>query len=418
MDSREPLKLLMLASSYPRSKEDSSSVFLRHLAENLSRRGIKVHLLVPAYGEGGIFFEGGIKVQRFQYLPTRLQKLAYGSGILPNLKQKPWLWIEVPFFLIMMTYSLLRLLWKERPDLIHAHWLLPQGLVAVSAKLFYKAPVVATAHGSDVFALRGKLFDKLRRYVLRRSDAWTSNSRATAAGVGEEPSLPAPHILPMGVDVRQFQSGQLTKLRQNLPKNELVLLFVGRLVKQKGVDDLLQASTLLPSALRARTSLWVVGDGQDRGRLQEQAQTLGIDGKVRFWGQVNNDLLPDFYAAADLFVVPSVEIPSGDTEGQGVVLLEAFAARLCVVATRVGGISEIVEDGYTGILVESHNPQQLAATIEKLLSESKLRIELAENAYAKVKKDYGWDKIAFAFESLYRDLIHTTDNIKSHNTGA
>ena len=99
-------------------------------------------------------------------------------------------------------------------------------------------------------------------------------------------------------------------------------------------------------------------------------------------------------------------------------LLEAFAARLCVVATRAGGISEIVEDGYTGILVESHNPQQLAATIEKLLSDSKLRIELAENAYAKVKKDYGWDKIAFAFESLYRDLIHTTDNIKSHNTGA
>ena len=117
-------------------------------------------------------------------------------------------------------------------------------------------------------------------------------------------------------------------------------------------------------------------------------------------------------------MAPSVEIPSGDTEGQGVVLLEAFAARLCVVATRVGGISEVVEDGYTGMLVEAHNPQQLAATIEKLLSDSNLRKGLAENAHAKVKKDYQWEKIAIAFESLYRDLIHTKDNIKSHDTSA
>ncbi len=139
------------------------------------------------------------------------------------------------------------------------------------------------------------------------------------------------------------------------------------------------------SNFRRKTSLRAVGDGQYRSRLQKHAETLGISKKVRFWGSISNHFLPNFYAAADLFVLPSLERESGGGEGQGVVLLEAFAARLCVVATPVGGISEVVEDGYTGMLVKPHNPKQLAATIEKLLSDSKLRTELVENAYTKVK---------------------------------
>ena len=408
----------MLASSYPRSAEDSAAIFLRHLAESLSQLGIEVHVLAPSDKKGGKCLENEVAVHRFQYFPAAWQQLAYGSGILPNLRRNPWLWIQVPFFLISMTSSLLRLLWKERPDLIHAHWVLPQGLIAVLAKLFYKLAVITTAHGGDAFALRGRLLGSLKRFVLRYGDAWTSNTQATSYAFEQDGSLPNPYIIPMGVDVQRFHSGHRKPLRRKLPEDELLVLFVGRLVEKKGVDDLLRAFSLLPAALRAKTTLWVVGDGEQRPWLQQYTEDLGISSKVYFWGQTSNDLLPDFYAAADLFVAPSVEIPSGDTEGQGVVLLEAFAARLCVVATRVGGISEVVEDGYTGMLVEAHNPQQLAATIEKLLSDSKLRIELAENAYAKVKKDYGWDKIAFAFESLYRDLIHTTDNIKSHNTGA
>ncbi len=400
MKSHKSLKILLLTSSYPRTQEDGAAIFLRHMAEKLAGHGAEIHVLAPAFKEGGSSVERGIYVHRFRYFPARLQRLAYGSGILSNLKRRPWLWIEVPFFLLMMSYSLVRLLRRERPDLIHAHWLLPQGLVAVSAKLFYKTPVIATAHGSDVFALRGKLFDKLRRYVLRRSDAWTSNSRATAAALGGDLSLPRPHIVPMGVDVTRFQSGQRTKLRQGLPENELVLLFVGRLVEQKGADNLLEAFTLLPPALRARTCLWIVGDGQDRGRLEQQAQTLGVDGKVRFWGHVSNDLLPDFYAAADLFVVPS-----GGVEGQGVVLTEAFAARVCVLATRAGGIQEIIEDGLTGMLVQPRQPQQLAHAIADLLRDRALRERLAENALARVNRLYDIEKTAKEFELLYQAVV-------------
>jgi len=202
--------------------------------------------------------------------------------------------------------------------------------------------VITTAHGSDVFTLKGKILDWLKALVLRSSDAWTSNSRATADAIAEQASLPEPRILPMGVDVNHFQGGQRTRLRQSLPEDELLLLFVGRLVKEKGLDDLLEALALLHPDLRGHTSLWVVGDGQERSRLERYAQALGINGKVRFWGFISNDLLPNFYAAADLFVFPSMKTESQGAEGQGVVLLEAFAARLCVVATRAGGVREVV----------------------------------------------------------------------------
>lgn len=420
MEKRRPLKVLMLTSSYPRSKEDPAGIFVRYLAENLTQRGLEVHVLAPAYRGVGTSLEGDVHVHRFQYFPALLQKLAYGSGILHNLRRHPLLWIEVPFFLAMMTFSLLRLLQKENPDLIHAHWVLPQGLIAVFAKLFYKIPVITTAHGSDVFTLKGKILDWLKALVLRSSDAWTSNSRATADAIAEQASLPEPRILPMGVDVNHFQGGQRTRLRPSLPEDELLLLFVGRLVKEKGLDDLLEALPLLQPDLRGHTSLWVVGDGQERSRLERYAQALGINGKVRFWGFISNDLLPNFYAAADLFVLPSMETESQGAEGQGVVLLEAFAARLCVVATRAGGIREVVEDGYTGILVEPRNPRQLAIAVEKLLDNEQLRAEMAENAFARVKKYYGWEKIATAFESLYHNLLKNKNggHLKSRNTGA
>jgi len=405
MTQPKALKLVMLASSYPRNEEDSASVFLRHLAQSLSQRGLRVSVLAPADKEGETCIEGNICVHRFQYLPASLQQLAYGSGILPNLKRNPLLWIEVPFFLVMMGYSLVRLLWKEKPDLVHAHWVLPQGLIAVLVKLLYKRPVITTAHGGDAFALKGGLMTRLKRLVLRTSNAWTSNTPSTSEAFGSSGLLPKPHIIPMGVDVKHFQSGQRPAARRELPEDELLILFVGRLVEKKGTEDLLTAFSLLPPELRHRTSLWIVGDGEYRIRLQQQVDTLGISQKTRFWGRISNHLLPDFYAAGDLLVVPSIEAASGDTEGQGVVILEAFAARLCVLATHVGGISDVVDDGDTGVMVEAREPKQLAEAMAKLLSDSGRRDMLANNAFAKVNRCYDWEKIAHDFENLYRAVL-------------
>jgi glycosyltransferase involved in cell wall biosynthesis len=209
----------------------------------------------------------------------------------------------------------------------------------------------------------------------------------------------------MGVDVAVFARGKRADLRKELPAQGLLLLFVGRLVEKKGCCDLLHAMSLLPLSLRDRTTLWIVGDGDQREALEKTASDLGLDQAVRFWGALSNQSLPDFYAAADLFVAPSIEADSGDTEGQGVVLLEAFASRACVLTTRVGGIDTVVKSSVTGMLVPPNRPRELAQAIETLLSDPGLRAKLVERAFEEVRARYDWKEIAAEFETLYRNLI-------------
>ena len=399
------IKILLLASSYPRTREDSASIFLRQFAEKLSAREIDVHVLAPADDKGGTTIEGAVTVHRFQYRPRCLvDGLTYGSGIVANLRRNRWLWLQVPLFFTSMLFALRRLIRMEQPDVIHAHWIIPQGLIAVLIKYLYKVPLVVTAHGADAFAFRGQLGSWLKRFAVAKSDAWTINTRATGDAIGLAASLPGPNIIPMGVDVDQFSSGCPTRLRNELASDNLLVLFVGRLVEKKGCYDLLEAFSLLRDDLRGRTTLWIVGQGGEYEGLRSFAARLGIEPKVRFWGAVSNHLLPDFYAAADLFVAPSIQAESGDTEGQGVVFLEAFAARRCVVSTRVGGITEVVTDGTTGLLVEPKAPRELAAAIELLLCDGSLRKRLADNAFQKVHQEYRWEKIVAAFETVYRKV--------------
>ena len=398
-------KVLFLTSSYPRNESDTAAVFLRYLAEELAARGLQVHVLAPADGQRESKTEGKLIVHRFKYFPARWQKLAYGSGIMPNLKRSPWLWLQVPFYLLAMTLALLRLVRQQRFDLLHAHWIVPQGLIGVLARKFFSVPLITTAHGADTFALQGWFSRLVKRQVVANSDVWTANTRATSRAVESEALARPAHIIPMGVDIERFAGGDRRALRRQLTDDRYLLLFVGRLVEKKGCHDLLRALALLPPALGQRTTLWIVGDGDQKTFLEKTAKDLGINRQMRFWGAVSNQNLPDFYAAADLFIAPSIEARSGDTEGQGVVILEAFAARACVLATRIGGITSMVRDQATGLLVEPGNPQALASAIDQLLNDLELRKRLADNAFAEVTARYSWARIAGEFEKLYREVL-------------
>lgn len=208
----------------------------------------------------------------------------------------------------------------------------------------------------------------------------------------------------MGVDTDRFGSGTRGRLRVGLGSNEMIILYVGRLVEKKGIDDLIRAYARLADDLRKKTHMWIVGRGELEGSLKTLSAELGVEDRIKFWGEIPNDQLPDYYAAADLFVGPSVEAASGDTEGQGVVFIEAFAAGLCVIATRVGGIPEVVDDGYTGILISPRSPTELAAAMRRLLSDPDLRKRLGHNAHARARENYAWPRIADEFVALYRDI--------------
>jgi glycosyltransferase involved in cell wall biosynthesis len=335
-NSRCQLKILWLTSSFPRYEDDSASVFLYHLATAISKQELELHILTPDHIAASRYRKNkNTHIYTFRYFfPRGLQKLAYGSGILPNLKSQPWLLLQVPFFLLSLCFSTARLLIKLKPDVIHAHWIFPMGTIASFLGKLFRIPAIITAHGSDSFALQGSILSNLKQWSIRNCSAWTSNTQATAHAAGQ--NLPKPHIIPMGIDYRKFSSGNRLKIKATLPEKMLVLLFIGRLIKNKGVFDLVNAYALLPDEIKKKTVLWLIGEGSDRGAVSRLSTRLKIDHKITFLGQIPNDRLPDYYAAADIFIAPSL------AEGQGVILLEAMASHTPVIATATGGIPEVI----------------------------------------------------------------------------
>jgi len=344
------------------------------------------------------FDQGLVTIHRFRYFfPVCLQRLAYGSGILPNLRASPWLVGLVPFFVLSQFVFGLILIKRIKPALIHAHWLIPQGVIAVLLGKLTGVPVVVTAHGGDAFALKGGILDKLKSWTVKNSCYWTSNTPATAIAVG--PSLPRPVVIPMGVDCALFAAGK--PLVHDFTGH--ILLFVGRLVEKKGVSHLLTAFSLLPDAMRANSCLWIVGDGTERAALEALAEQLQIRRHVVFHGRIPNKALPAYYAAADVFVAPSVIDSLGDTEGQGVILLEAMASGVAVIASRTGGIAEIISDGNNGLLIEPANPEILKQAIEQLLVDNHLRQRLGHAGRSFVQA-YDWSCVAAQFTELYQRI--------------
>jgi glycosyltransferase involved in cell wall biosynthesis len=182
------------------------------------------------------------------------------------------------------------------------------------------------------------------------------------------------------------------------------VLFVGRLVERKGIANLLRAAA--GSRLPYRVAL--VGFGPEEARLRSLAAALGLADRVEFAGRVSDAELSRRYAEADVFVLPATIDARGDTEGLGVVLLEALAHGLPVVATRRGGIPDIVIDGETGLLVEDGDAAALARAIERLLADPALARRLAERGADHVRSEFGVESVARRLAAIYRAAAFTT----------
>ena len=207
----------------------------------------------------------------------------------------------------------------------------------------------------------------------------------------------------MGIDWHKFNSGTPQVLRSELAKNTLILLFIGRLVEKKGVNDLLTAYSMLTNEQRNQTQLWIIGNGTERKPLENLSRSLNIDNKITFLGKLPNDQLPDYYAAADIFIAPSISDSTGDTEGQGVTLVEAMASATAIISTDTGGISEVIEHNQTGILVPPQNPAKLKSAIAELITNKKLRGDLASKGNQSAE-NYAWSLVAQKFQTLYEQI--------------
>ena len=345
-------RLLVLASTFPREIGDGTPGFVLDLALE-EAKNFEVRVLAPMVPgarrreEFGTASGTPITVIRYRYVWPFRHSLADG-GIIDNLKARPLLALQVPFLVLGLWRALLGQALSWRPHAIHAHWIIPQGLVARLATPWL--PLLVSTHGGDVYALNGRFAVMLKRFVLRGARAVTAvNMQAHDRLVGWGAKPQTLTVLPMGVDLAGAHMAGLGARRRKYR-----IVFVGRLVEKKGVEYLIEAirqglakGTPRDLRLNPATTAIIIGDGPLRAELEAQAKDLPIE----FRGQQNQlEVLRDL-AKATVAAIPSVTALSGDQEGLPVTLLEAAAAGAFIVASDLPGINEVVVDGETGLLV-------------------------------------------------------------------
>lgn len=401
----------MLATSFPRFKRDTAGIFIYNLSQRLSdKQGIKIEVISPHdYGSESSECWGKIRIHRFPYFyPLRYQRLCYGAGILQNMKSNILATIQLPSFILADILYSLHIIKKGNFDIVHAHWSLPQGLVGILCKMIFKVPCITTIHGSDIYGLKSPLLTWLNSMVIKHSDVCTANSKATAGEAREISGRKDIEIIPMGVgDTFLFEKPLdpevIKGIRAQLGLDGRVVLFVGRLIDLKGVDYLIKA---IPSVLNRcpDTKVLLVGSGPRKDYLMNLSNELCLRNRVMFVDKVSQEELLKFYSIATIFVLPSIVNDKGETEGFGVVLLEAMASRVPVVGTNVGGIPDIISDGKTGLLARQKDPDDLADKITRLLTDDNIRRRVVENGFRYVKENFSCEVVAERFMEIYQEV--------------
>jgi len=387
--------LLVLASTYPARTGDGTPQFVRDLAtvEALSYRTTVLVPSVPGGARSEV--DGALEVRRFRYFPSRWEDLAEGA-ILENLRSRKSRWAQVLPLFLAQVLAIRRQARTLKPDVIHVHWLIPQGLAALIAAP--RVPKLVTAHGGDLYGLRDPLSRRLLRVVLKHADAVTTmntDMRDRLLELGADPATTV--VLSMGADV-----SVIGPLAAAVERDKGRILFVGRLVEKKGVSVLLEALRLLEGT---EYDLRVVGDGPLRSQLTSQSSGLAAS----FVGVLGREALAAEFGAASIAVFPSVPAASGDQDGLPVALLEAMSTGCAVVASDLPGLRDAVEDGKSGLLTTSGSAEELATALGRLLLDPQLCDRLGRAAATRAE--------SFSIDATGGRYVALLDEVRARRKG-
>jgi glycosyltransferase involved in cell wall biosynthesis len=329
-----------------------------------------------------------------------LQTLVNDGGIAANLKSHRWKYLLLPGFVLGQFIAARRIIGRQRVDVVHAHWLVPQGLVA----RWLGRPYLVTSHGGDLFGLRGKLLTRWKRKVAASSVAMTVVSRAMREeATAQHIRPPALSVVPMGVDLQErFIPG-------NDARSPDELLFVGRLVAKKGLRFLLEAMPLIV-ARRPSVKLTIAGFGPEEAALRRQADALGLASRVVFEGAVPQDRLPALYRRAALFVAPFVRDSSGDQEGLPVALMEAVGCGCPVIAGAVEGLGDLLGEMAAQVCVDPTDATALAEAVLHNLEHPQQAQARAAAIRSNAMAWIDWESVAARYGDLLMACIPAAAN--------
>jgi len=403
-NSRPGLRVLHVVTAFPRTSTDPITPWFVELVRRQRTSGIDARVFAPAY-RGGPAVESiqEIPVERFRYAPRSLETLTHDESVPDRVRNHPASLGLVPLYLaggLRAAHDA----GHDQPDVVHVHWPMPHALFGAALRRGSggRTAVVCSYYSVELnwVARRLRPLRPFLRWTARTADALTAISDSTGAAVRELTEHPV-SIVPYGSaldddgkpPVRPVLSGD----------GPVRILFVGRLVERKGVEVLVRALAGLASLPDAE--LTVIGAGKRAEVIERTARAHGVADRVHLRGTVTRDELVRNYSDHDLFVLPAVIDAKGDTEGLGVVLLEALRFERAVVASNVGGIPDIVEHERTGLLVPPGDSAALGSAIESLARNPEFARELALRGRKVASERFGWDRILADTNRVYRSAM-------------
>jgi glycosyltransferase involved in cell wall biosynthesis len=406
------MRILMLSSSYPKYPGETTAPFIEEIAAGLAARGHHVDLLAPWHPDvrrGP--HERGVHLHFFRYAPhPALNVWGYAQSLQSDTLIKQQTLAVTPFALGATVRAMMRMLHQEfrarTPpfDVIHAHWLLPNAVPAALVAWSVRLPLVVSLHGSDVYlAERFWPTTPLAGLAFRAAAAVTACSRDLyLRGLRLGAPAQASHIVPYGINPAEFrpdaQARSIVHAELDVPEATPLVLALGRLVYKKGFHVLLDSWPHV-LARHPHAVLVLVGYGDLRDSLEQQAARLGIAQQVRFTGQLDRRRAATYLAASDVFTLPIVR--DQGTDGLPNTLLEAMGAGRPVVASRVAGVPDVLTHGEHGLTVPERDPPALAAAIVRLLDDPALAGRLGAAARQRIEHKLTWNHTAARFEQIF-----------------
>lgn len=387
------ISVAVLSSSFPLGPEYPGGVFVQKLVQALVP-AVRIRVLVPATATKHLPApDEPYELRLFRYAPPGLQRLAHEPGGIPvALKRNSWLYLVVPLYLLAMFYQCLRM--SRRVDLIHANWSV-NGFVAGIAGWLSGVPVVTTLRGTDLSSVPRSAIMRFFVYACLRT------SRATVT-VGSDMQQRLVKVfpryrdrvmtIPNGVDDEFLQISRPRDSGQGVD-----VLAVGNLVPNKAMDLIIRAVAALEDpGLR----LNIVGDGTEKLGLRALAGRLAVTERVHLAGPVPHCLINTVYRDADIFVLASY------SEGRPNVLVEAMASGVAIIASRIDGVTELIEHDRTGLLFDPGDSEQLATCIRLLRDEPERRHRLGAAARRFVTDNsLLWSQTADRYLQLYQSIL-------------
>lgn len=399
-------KVLVIGSVYPRFHEDAEVPWLRASIAHLKEAGIDVQVLAPTYKALKSHEIDGVPVNRFRYAPKDWEMLTHEEGAPSKMASKPWLQLLAIPYIISGFFRCISLCRKWKPDVIHAHWPFPHAYIALGAAKLFRIPLVLNFHGAELLLIRKKKWVKpLLKFAIGQAQAVFANSSFTAGKIKA--------IRNVNVEWSPYGTTLGSDERDGKPENQMhpvsgkfKILFVGRHIERKGICYLIEAAKHLPAD---KFEIRIVGVGDLTEELKKQAALLdesaGQHCDIIFTGKLSPADLEAEYRNANVFTLPAIVDHKGDTEGLGVVLIEAMELGLPIVASNVGGIPDVVVDNVSGLLVPEKDPVALADAFKRLAAEPELVQKLLAGSRKRIQDCFTWDGIIQRQIAVYNKVI-------------